>query len=162
MGREIERKFLLADESWRPAVSRSMRMRQGYLANNERVSVRIRICGEEARLNVKSAGLAAARDEFEYPVPSGEAEFLLDVLAERPLIDKTRHIVTHEGFVWEIDEFHADNDGLVVAEIELDSLDQAFPRPAWLGSEVTHLLRYYNVSLVKSPYSCWSQAERAP
>lgn len=136
-------------------------MRQGYLARSERASVRVRIAGDEAWLNVKGGGLVAARPEFEYEIPRADAEELLE-LCDGPLIEKARYWVLHDGNEWEIDEFHGANLGLVVAEIELDSEDQAFALPDWVGPEVTHLPRYYNVSLVRHPYSEWNAAERSP
>lgn len=136
-------------------------MEQGYLAESENVSVRIRVAGEEARLNIKGGGLVAARAEYEYAVPLGDGRELLETLCRRPTVAKTRHWVPYAGHTWEIDEFHGANDGLVVAEIELEAEDAEFERPAWVGAEVTHLARYYNVRLVDYPYSDWSEAERA-
>lgn len=162
MGVEIERKFLLANEAWRGAVVRRETMRQGYLPSAPELSVRVRVAGERAWLNLKSGGLVARRLEFDYAIPLDDAEALLDALARPPLIEKTRHYVPMQGFEWEIDEFHGQNAGLVVAEIELDSEDQPFPRPEWLGAEVTHLERYYNVCLVRHPYADWDEAERRP
>jgi adenylate cyclase len=161
MPREIERKFLLQNDAWRALAQRHQAMSQGYLVGTERVSVRVRVAGEEARLNIKSGGLVASRQEYEYAIPLGEALELLGLCAG-PLIEKTRHWVEYGGFEWEIDEFHGANTGLVVAELELTSEDQIFPRPAWLGKEVTHLRRYYNVSLVDHPFSAWTDAERHP
>jgi adenylate cyclase len=158
---EIERKFLLSGDGWRPAVHRQRAMRQGYLAQSDRASVRVRIAGEEAWLNIKGGGLVASRPEFEYAIPHAEAEELL-ALCAGPLIEKTRHWVLHDGNEWEIDEFHGENLGLVVAEIELDREDQAFALPDWIGPEVTHLPRYYNVSLVRHPYREWNVTERSP
>jgi adenylate cyclase len=163
MGREIERKFLLKSAAWQTLAIRSAQMRQGYIARGQRASVRVRIAGDDdASLNIKSGGLVASRDEFQYAIPVGEAAELLERLCEPPLIEKTRHFVPHGGFEWEIDEFHGDNAGLIVAEIELDHEDQEFPRPDWLGVEVTHLPRYYNVSLASHPYSLWDESERNP
>ena len=159
MPREIERKFLLNNDAWRTLARRRQAMSQGYLAGSERVSVRVRVAGDEAHLNIKSGGFVTSRLEYEYAVPVTEARELLK-LCPGPLIEKTRHYVDFGGFEWEVDEFHGANDGLVVAELELDSEDQVFPRPAWLGREVTHLRRYYNVSLVDHPYSAWTSAER--
>jgi adenylate cyclase len=161
MGTEIERKFLLANDGWRRAVSRSEAMRQGYIASGA-ASVRVRISGAEARLNIKAARLGAVRDEYEYAIPLRDGEEMLDRLARSGLVEKTRHSVVHDGFEWEIDEFHGENAGLCVAELELDEVGQEFPKPAWLGSEVTHLARYYNVSLVDRPYSLWTEGERLP
>jgi adenylate cyclase len=161
MPREIERKFLPNGDAWRVLAHRSQRMTQGYLARGGRVSVRVRTAGDEARLNIKAGGLVASRQEYEYPVPVDEARELL-ALADGPLIDKTRHFVEHGGMTWEIDEFHGDNAGLVVAEIELTREDEPFPRPPWLGAEVTQHRRYYNVCLVTHPYRAWTEAERNP
>jgi adenylate cyclase len=162
MGREIERKFLLKSDAWRALAVRREPMRQGYFASNARTSVRVRVAGDDASLNIKSGGLVASRDEYQYAIPLADAEELLERACERPLIDKTRHFVPFGGFEWEIDEFHGDNAGLVVAEIELDHEDQDFPRPEWLGAEVTHLQRYYNVRLKEHPYREWDESERNP
>ncbi len=161
MPREIEKKFLLKNDAWRPLVERRSRMTQGYLASGGRVSVRVRVAGDEAWLNIKAGGLVASRPEYEYAIPVDEARELL-ALAEGPLIDKTRHFIPAGDLTWEIDEFHGDNSGLVVAELELDNEQQAFPRPPWLGTEVTELHRYYNVRLVQHPYKEWTEAERRP
>jgi adenylate cyclase len=161
MPREIERKFLLKSDAWRSHVYESQPMSQGYLASSERSSVRLRIAGSKAWLNIKSGGLVASRLEYEYAVPVDDARELL-ALAEGPLIEKTRHFVEHGGFTFEIDEFHGDNAGLVVAELELDKEDEPFPHPDWLGIEVTQLRRYYNVCLVEHPYRAWNDAERNP
>jgi adenylate cyclase len=161
MPREIERKFLLKSDAWRAAAERRERMSQGYVAGSDRASVRVRIAGASAALNIKSGGLVASRQEYEYAIPLTDARELLALCAP-PLVDKTRHFVPHGGFEWEVDEFHGENSGLVVAELELDFEGQEFPRPDWLGAEVTHLERYYNVKLVKHPYSAWSHEERNP
>jgi len=159
MPREIERKFLVKNDEWRRLAHRSQRMSQGYLASGGRVSLRVRIAGDEARLNMKTGGLVASRQEYEYPIPIADARELL-ALAIGPLIDKTRHFVEHGGMTWEVDEFHGDNTGLVVAELELTREDEQFPRPPWAGVEVTQLARYYNSCLVKHPYRAWTEAER--
>lgn len=159
MAQEIERKFLVVGDAWRAEAVRRVTMRQGYIAGSERASVRARIGGDRAWLNIKVGGLAASRLEFEYEIPVADADALL-AAAEGPLIEKTRHYVPYGGFEWEIDEFHGANEGLVVAELELESEHQEFPRPAWIGAEVTHLPRYYNVNLVARPYSAWDAAER--
>jgi adenylate cyclase len=161
MSREIERKFLLKSDAWRSQVRERRAMSQGYLASGGRLSVRVRVAGNDAWLNIKAGGLVASRDEYEYPVPLDEARELL-ALAQGPLIEKTRHLVEHGGMTWEIDEFHGENAGLVVAEIELDNEDEPFARPPWLGVEVTQHRRYYNVCLVTHPHSAWTEAERNP
>lgn len=157
MAQEIERKFLLKNDAWRGAVYKSVRYRQGYLrtGTDSGCSVRVRIEGDAARLNIKSMTLGAARTEFEFPIPLTEAQALLETLCARPCIDKVRHFVEYEGHTWEIDVFESDNAGLVVAEIELKDTDEVFGRPGWLGKEVTDDPRYYNVSLVKNPYKLW-------
>jgi adenylate cyclase len=157
---EIERKFLTVNDSWRGLAERSERMSQGYLGRSERASVRIRVGRDQAWLNLKGMVLGAARDEFDYAVPIDEGREILARLSTGATIDKTRHWVSHAGFVWEVDEFHGENDGLIVAEIELDAVDQAFERPDWIGDEVTDLIRYYNVSLALHPYSSWTDEEK--
>ena len=161
MPREIERKFLLKTDAWRSQIRESRSMSQGYLASAGNVSVRVRVAAPEAWLNIKAGGFVASRAEYEYAIPLDEARELL-ALAEGPLIEKTRHLVEHGGLTWEIDEFDGDNSGLVVAEVELDREDSPFARPPWLGVEVTHLRRYYNVCLVSHPYRAWTEAERNP
>jgi adenylate cyclase len=167
MGIEIERKFLLAGEGWRAAVERSVRMAQGYLndhdavaSGRQRASVRVRIAGDAAFLNLKSREAGPSRQEFDYPIPVADAQALL-ALCVGGLIDKTRHHVHHAGWLWEIDEFAGDNAGLVVAEIELPSVDAQFARPPWLGAEVTQHVRYYNLALAARPFREWSPEEKA-
>lgn len=155
MGREVERKFLVRDATWRAAVHASTRMRQGYLTDGGLASVRVRIAGDEATLNIKSARLGVSRDEFEYAIPASDAEALLTLCGSAIL--KTRHFVDHGGHTWEIDEFEGPNAGLVVAEIELDHPDKPFDQPPWLGEEVSHDERYYNVTLAKTPWRAWSR-----
>ncbi|HTT08540.1 MAG TPA: CYTH domain-containing protein [Gammaproteobacteria bacterium] len=157
MAEEIERKFLPKNDGWRRAVHKSTRYHQGYLrtGTDSGCSVRVRIEGDEARLNIKSMTLGASRAEFEFPIPTMEARALLEMLCARPFIDKVRHFVEHQGHTWEIDVFEGDNAGLVVAEIELNNPDETFARPEWLGEEVTDDPRYYNVNLAQYPYKDW-------
>jgi len=155
MGIEIERKFLLASDAWKQGVEKSMDMRQGYLSHDAQSSVRVRICDDCADINIKSTRDGIYRLEYEYPIPMQDARELLDRVAPRPLVEKTRHILHIEGHCWEIDEFHADNAGLIVAEIELLSVDVSFHRPSWLGQEVSTDARYYNSNLSKLPYRYW-------
>ena len=155
MATEIERKFLLRDDSWRVEVDSSVTIRQGYLAGSEKSSIRIRVAGDKANINIKSATLDVTRKEYEYEVPLAEANEILDTLCEGPLIEKTRYHVHHGAHVWEIDEFIGDNQGLLVAEIELGDADENFERPDWLGEEVSDDHRYYNVCLVTHPYKDW-------
>ena len=155
MATEIERKFLVRNDQWRNQADSGRRMRQGYMSGGEQASVRVRVQGEQAFLNIKSATLGVWRREFDYPIPLRDAEEMLEYLCEVPLIEKTRFHVEHAGHTWEVDVFEGDNAGLVVAEIELDSEDQAFEKPAWAGDEVSHDPRYYNVCLVKHPFKEW-------
>lgn len=161
MGAEIERKFLLIDESWRHAVERSTVYRQGYLSDRDDVTVRIRIAAESAWITVKGPSDGIARAEFEYDIPVADAGVMLSTLCRPPLIEKTRHIVTHAGFTWEIDEFAGDNVGLVVAEVELSDADQQFELPDWAGKDVSSLTRYFNAALVERPFATWTAAEQA-
>ena len=155
MATEIERKFLVSSDEWRRSADSGTRFCQGYLVGAEKASVRVRIEGDRANLNIKSATLGVRRQEYEYPVPLEEAEEMLDTLCEKPLIEKTRYLVLHEGHTWEVDVFAGDNEGLVVAEIELNSEDEVFSAPPWLGEEVSGDTRYYNVCLVNHPYREW-------
>lgn len=155
MGIEIERKFLLASDAWRDEASDSRHLVQGYLMRGTDTAIRVRIQGQTAMLNVKHTNDGINRLEYEYEIPLGDARELLERVALRPLIDKTRHHVHKDGHLWEIDEFHGENAGLVVAEIELAHADEAFTRPSWLGEEVSEDVRYYNSSLSKHPYSQW-------
>jgi len=161
MGIEIERKFLVVGDAWRSQVSRSEAMVQGYLAGPPaaRCSVRVRVAGEHAFLNIKSATPGIARDEYEYAIPRADAERMLATLAG-DIVEKRRHYVDVDGHLFEVDEFSGDSAGLIVAELELDRVDASFPRPAWLGREVSALVRYYNLHLAQHPYSRWSAAER--
>lgn len=166
MGIEIERKFLLSGDAWRDAVTESERIAQGYLVSAQalhdgtaRASVRVRRTGERAWLNIKSAQLGIERAEFEYPVPIADAEQMLAELCDG-VVEKIRHHVVVDGVLFEIDEFFGENAGLVVAEVELPAPDADFPRPSWLGREVSHLARYYNVNLIAHPYARWTPDER--
>lgn len=165
---EIERKFLVRDDTWRTQAHRVVRMAQGYLNDHasvasgaQQVSMRVRIAGDESFLNVKSREPGPSRQEFDYPIPLADADALLKLCAGGR-IDKHRHYVTHADHLWEVDEFQGDNAGLVVAEIELDAVDETFEHPAWLGGEVTDFTRYFNLALAARPYAVWSDAERHP
>lgn len=155
MGIEIERKFLVISDAFRAEAERSKAYRQGYMVGGGLASVRVRISGDEARLNIKSATLGVTRQEYEYPLPIEDARHMLDELCAKPLIEKVRHYVRHGAHLWEVDVFEGDNAGLVVAEIELGAVDEAFERPAWLGDEVSDDPRYYNSNLGKHPYKDW-------
>lgn len=158
MGDEIERKFLTIDESWR-GQGQATRYVQGYLCRESGRTVRVRIAGEKASLTIKGATTGVSRKEFEYEIPLPDAEELMK-LCVRPLIEKTRTVVEFAGKRWEVDEFHGENAGLVVAEIELTREDEPFERPAWVGCEVSHDPRYSNARLTRQPYTTWP--ENAP
>ncbi len=145
---EIERKFLVRDDGWR-GLGPGQRYCQGYLANGD-VTVRVRRAGSRAYLTVKGSGNGLVRPEFEYEVPVEEAEDMLQ-LCRRPLIEKTRYEVVHEGVVWHVDEFAGQNAGLVIAEVELDHPHQPVALPAWVGPEVTADERFRNSRLVTEP-----------
>lgn len=152
---EIERKFLVVGDGWRVEASRSARMGQGYLTQETgRASVRVRIEDDRATLNIKAAIVGSARAEYEYAIPLAEGRELLDTLCVGRL-EKLRHYIERDGVTWEVDEFLGDNAGLIVAEIELASVEQAFARPAWLGRELTDDRRYYNHHLALHPYKTW-------
>jgi adenylate cyclase len=166
MGIEIERKFLLRNDAWRTQVSKTVRIAQGYINHQEalrngtqKASVRIRIAGEQAFLNLKSRELGHTRQEFDYEIPLHDAEALLQ-LCVGGVIDKTRHYIHQENLVWEIDEFFGDNAGLIVAEIELPHADCPIPAADWCGKEVTDEIRYYNLALAERPFSQWRQEEK--
>lgn len=152
---EIERKFLLRSDEWRDQARSRVLMRQGYLSSGSRCSIRARIAGDTAWLNLKAKRSGMTRLEYEYPIPVAEANEILDELCDGPLIEKYRHEVAQGAHVWEIDEFLGSNAGLIVAEIELDSEAESFERPAWLGEEVTTDERYYNFNLAKHPFTLW-------
>lgn len=157
MGQEIERKFLVRGDDWR--TDNGTLIRQGYMHNNVKGTVRVRTKGERAYLTVKSGMTGITRAEFEYEIPLADANQMLDKLCQKPLIEKIRHEVNVGRFKWEIDEFLEENAGLVVAEIELEDEDQQFPKPDWLGKEVSDDARYLNANLVKNPYSKWDTVQ---
>ena len=154
---EIERKFLVRGNDWR--TDQGVRIIQGYLNRDEERTVRVRMAGERAFLTIKGVNTGAMRAEFEYEIPVADAEQLLKICVGA-LIEKTRHTVVYAGMTWEIDEFHGANEGLIVAEVELEDPEQTFAKPAWLGPEVTADARYFNSSLAVRPYSSWHQQQK--
>ncbi|THU04041.1 CYTH domain-containing protein [Lampropedia puyangensis] len=152
MAIEIERKFLVTGDGFRNAPG--VRFSQGYLSHTPERTVRVRIAAEQAFLTIKGATHGATRLEFEYPIPLADAQALL-ALCGAGVIDKVRHTLVYQGKTWEVDVFAGANQGLVVAEIELQSEDESFAKPEWLGEEVTHDPRYYNANLSTSPYAHW-------
>ena len=154
MGTEIERKFLIVDDAWRGQALGTF-FRQGYLSTVKERTVRVRVAGDRGYLTIKGITVGAVRSEFEYDIPRADADQLLDELCERPLIEKTRYEIEAEGLTWEIDAFAGVNDGLIIAEVELDDEEQEIALPGWVGEEVTHDPRYFNSNLIAHPYSEW-------
>jgi CYTH domain-containing protein len=152
MATEIERKFLVKEGIW--GNQKGTKYHQGYLNSAKERIVRVRTVNDKGYLTIKGITVGASRMEFEYEIPHQDAEVLLGI-CERPLIEKNRYVVEESGFVWEIDEFLGENQGLIVAEVELESEDQQFPRPDWVGEEVTGDPRYFNSNLIKNPYTKW-------
>lgn len=157
MALEIERKFLVRNEGWRGHTTRTLHIRQGYLNQARECSIRVRTAGGRGWINIKSITIGVQRHEYEYEIPCKDAEELLDTLCQQPLIDKVRHFAPYQDHLWEIDVFRGDNEGLVVAEIELNNPTEAFARPPWLGREVTEDARYYNTCLAQRPYRMWQE-----
>jgi len=153
MGKEIERKYLVSGDAWR-ALAKGTKYRQGYLNSAKERVVRARTMGDKAALTIKGITTGATRLEFEYEIPFDDCTELLE-LCEQPLIEKTRYKIPLGDLVWEIDEFHGVNDGLIVAECELESEDQAIDKPDWVGDEVTGDPRYFNSNLIANPYCKW-------
>ncbi len=154
MSVEIERKFLVRGSGWK-TLGQGISIRQGYLSTNPDRVVRVRIEGDMATLTIKGRTKGMTRGEWEYTIPLAEADQLLNDLCERPLTEKTRTRILYEGMVWEVDEFFGDNQGLVVAEIELESEEQSFAKPDWIAAEVTDDARYFNANLLRHPFSVW-------
>lgn len=157
MSWEIERKYLVADDAWRTAVVRRRRLEQGYLAITRDCAVRVRIDGDRANLNIKNATLDIARQEFEYPVPLADAREMLVSLCAGRTLSKMRHWVEHQGDTWEVDVFEGANQGLVLAEIEIQDREQRFAVPEWVGREVSGDERYLNSYLAVTPYTTWQR-----
>jgi len=156
MATEIERKFLLLNDDWKNLASGTV-YRQGYISTDEKSTVRVRVIGDKGFLTIKGKSVGISRMEYEYEIPVADAKTLLEELCAKPLIDKKRYRIDYKGFIYEVDEFFADNEGLVVAEIELTSESQQFARPPWLGREVSDDSRYFNARLIKHPYSSWRE-----
>lgn len=155
MGIEIERKFLVCSNDWRPA-KRTHRYRQAYLTTGPPVAVRVRLQEDLAHINIKASTTGIKRDEFEYAIPLKDAEEILERLCSGFVIEKTRHFVEHDGLTWEIDVFEGVNSGLIVAEIEFSQENQTISLPPWIGKEVSSDPKYLNASLATYPYSHWN------
>ena len=150
---EIERKFLVISNNYKKN-AKSVDISQAYLSVDKNMAIRIRVEGIQASINIKSKKSERVSHEFEYVIPLDEAQSLIR-MSPYPIIEKIRHVVEYEGKMWEVDEFHADNEGLTVAEIELDEENELFKKPSWLGEEVTTDYRYLNSNLAKSPFCSW-------
>lgn len=157
MGMEIERKFLIKNDSWRKFADMGTEYRQGYVKTDSFVTVRVRRQGDKAVLTLKSpvSPDGVSRHEYEYSIPVSDADEMLEILCSKPLIEKIRYVIKNGDLKWEIDEFKGDNEGLVLCEIELPSPDAVFDHPEWLGCEVTGDVRYYNSRLASHPYKFW-------
>lgn len=154
MAIEIERKYLVVTNAWRHnAIGTSYC--QGYLSGNSETTVRVRTEGSNAFLTIKGRKQGISRPEFEYPIPFKEAQELQS-LCRKPLVKKTRYHLLHDGMTWEVDEFHGENAGLIIAEIELDDPEATFALPPWVGQEISHDPRYFNSNLSVYPFSKWS------
>ena len=156
MAIEIERKFLVNDESYKEMAFKSDRIAQGYICRQGGNSTRVRVRGDKGYLTIKGPSIdgGLSRFEWEKEIPASEAWELMK-LCPTPIIDKTRYLVEFEGHIFEVDEFYGDNEGLVVAEVELSAIDEEFKKPPFLGKEVTGEGKYYNSSLSRFPYKCW-------
>ena len=154
MPKEIERKFLIKNNDYRQ-LGKGERYKQGYICRLSDKVVRVRIAGAKAFLAIKSMVNATTRLEYEYEIPVEHAEEMLEKLCEKPLVEKVRYKVLWGKDVWEIDEFSGENEGLVVAEIEIPSEDYQFELPPWIRDEVTNDKRYLNANLVSNPYKNW-------
>jgi CYTH domain-containing protein len=153
MALEIERKFLVKGSAWRK--HQGTTYRQGYLNSVKERTVRVRTINQKGYLTIKGISRGAVRQEYEYEIPVAEAEAMLDELCEKPLIEKKRYPVEYKGLTWEVDEFFGENQGLIVAEVELEREDQEFVKPEWIGEEVTEDSRYFNANLIHHPYQKW-------
>jgi CYTH domain-containing protein len=154
MRKEIERKFLVKGEAWK-ALAKRTSCRQGYLNSIKERTVRVRTIADKGYLTVKGITTGATRVEYEYEIPAAEADAMLTDLCEKPLIEKNRYKIQTGPHAWEIDEFLGENQGLVVAEVELTSGNQAFQKPEWIGRDVTGDPRYFNSNLIKHPFTRW-------
>ena len=155
MAKEIERKFLVRGDVWR-ALAKGVMYRQGYLNSDKERTVRIRSADARAFLTIKGITVGATRSEYEYEIPFNDGKEMLDTLAEKPLIEKRRYKIRSGSLTWEVDEFLGENQGLIIAEVELASEDQVLEKPSWIGDEVTDDPRYFNANLVKKPFTRWS------
>ncbi len=160
MAIEIERKFLVKGDEWRSLATGTL-YRQGYIHTASKTTVRVRVVGDKGYLTIKGKTQGTSRAEFEYPIPVEDAQEMLDTLCDRPLIEKTRYKIPRGALTWEIDEFAGENQGLIVAEVELAGENQSIELPEWIGEEVSHDPRYFNANLAQHPFSQWSSETRS-
>jgi adenylate cyclase len=153
---EIERKYLVRNDSWR-MVGKGTRYRQGYLSTEPARNVRVRVGAGRGFITVKGLTVNMTRPEYEYPIPVEDANEMLDTLCLKPIIEKVRYTIEHAGLRWEVDEFEGENAGLVIAEVELAGTEQIISLPDWIGEEITDDARYYNASLVAHPFTSWGK-----
>ncbi len=161
MGQEIERKFLVINESWRAGAT-GVAIRQGYIPTLDARTVRIRVLGDQGYITLKGPAVGIVRPEFEYPIPLTDAETILETLCAPPLIEKYRYRIAAGEVVWEVDEFFGANQGLILAEVELTAADQEIDLPDWVGLDVTQDLRYANSNLARHPFSQWPTEPGSP
>ena len=154
MACEIERKYLVDTTRWKPSGD-GAEIVQGYIFRSMKLSIRLRMSGECAFLTIKGAASGFSCSEFEYPIPLADARAMLDEFSDGTLVCKTRYLEKIGSHIWEVDIFEGANQGLAVAEIELDSEDETFELPGWVTTEVTGDKRYNNTFLAENPYSCW-------
>ena len=152
---EIERKFLVKNQDWEKLIVEKRSIQQGYLNTDKSCNVRVRIMNAAAFITIKGKRINTARPEFEYEIPLNDAESILK-LSKNSIIKKTRYTVNHKGQIWEIDQFEGDNQGLVIAEIELKQKDEAISLPNWIGTEISNDDRFYNLSLSVNPFKNWN------
>ena len=154
MGKEIEKKFLVEGDTWREK-SEGVLFRQGYLSTIKERTVRVRTIDSKGFLTIKGITVGATRAEYEYEISVSDANEMLDSLCEKPIIEKNRTKIEYKGLIWEVDEFFGENEGLIFAEVELDSEDQDIALPEWIGEEVTGDHRYFNSNLIRNPFKNW-------
>ena len=154
MAIEIERKFLVKEKPFSIA-KRSLKINQGYIINEKSKVIRVREKGDDYFLTIKGNNIGISRIEYDFPISKEDAKELIFHFCKTTLIEKTRHYIEHKGHTWEVDEFHGKNNGLIVAEIELESEDEKFEIPDWVGEEVTQDDRYYNMNLAIHPFTSW-------
>lgn len=154
MGIEIERKFLVKSDEWRP-LGKQIFYQQGYLLADKNRTIRIRTFDEKGFITIKGSSKGISRSEFEYEIPVEEAKMILETLCEKPLIKKYRTKIKFNNLIWEVDEFIDENYGLIIAEVELEHENQKIKIPNWIGKEVSGDIKYNNSMLVKNPFTKW-------